>query len=121
MPIAKNSTSSPYPTPCSAVLIWTISVQMSPPLKPSGEVVSSVQISASLPFQPSSAFSSVRMIQLLLIENHLHASTGNASHGETQFLRFLLSLFYCFAGLSEKQARLTVKVRMPRHRKRLPL
>ena len=50
---------------------------MSPPLKPSGEVVSSVQISASLPFQPSSAFSSVRMIQLSLIENHLHASTGN--------------------------------------------
>ena len=42
-------------------------------------------------------------------------------HGGTHFLRFLLSLFYCFAGLSEKQARLTVKVRMPRHRKRLPL
>ena len=82
--MAKNSTNSPYPIPVNALLIPTITFQMSPPLNVSGVCVSSVQISASLSFQPDRAFSNTLTTQLSLIGCHLLAPLL-ASHGETRY------------------------------------
>ena len=51
MPITKNSTSRAQPMAWSAPLMPVITVQTAPPLKFSGVVLTSVQISASLSFQ----------------------------------------------------------------------
>ena len=71
-PITKNSTSSAYPTAFNPSLIFTITFQTPPPLKDSGEVLMSCQISASLPFHISSAEFKLSTIQFPLpIQNHL--------------------------------------------------
>ena len=72
MPITKNSTSSAYPTAFNPPLIPTMTFQIPPPLKFSGDVVMSCQISSSLPFHISSAEFRLSMIQFPLpIQNHL--------------------------------------------------
>lgn len=55
MPITKNSTSRAHPMAWSAPLMPVITVQTAPPLKFSGVVLTSVQISASFPFQVARA------------------------------------------------------------------
>ena len=65
-PTAKNSTSKPYPMAFSAPLISSITCQIPPPLKFSGLVVNSVQISDSLLFHVSSEELRLSMIQFPL-------------------------------------------------------
>ena len=71
-PITKNSTNSAYPTAFNPSLMFTMTFQTPPPLKDSGEVLISCQISASLPFHISSAEFKLSTIQFPLpIQNHL--------------------------------------------------
>jgi len=65
-PITKNSTNSAYAIAFSASLIPTITFQIPPPLKFSGLVVNSVQISDSLLFHVSSEELRLSMIQFPL-------------------------------------------------------
>ena len=72
IPMTKNSTNSAYPTAFNPSLMFTMAFQTPPPLKDSGEVLISCQISASLPFHISSAEFKLSTIQFPLpIQNHL--------------------------------------------------
>ena len=65
-PITKNSTRSAYAITFSASLMPTITFQIPPPLKFSGLVVNSVQISVSFPFHVSRDELRLSMIQFPL-------------------------------------------------------
>ena len=72
IPMTKNSTNSAYPTAFSPSLMLTMTAQIPPPLKDSGDVVMSCQISESRSFHISSAEFRLSTIQFPLpIQNHL--------------------------------------------------
>ena len=86
MPIAKKSTSNPYPIPVSAELMLTMTLHICPPLNVSGVCVMSCHNSASLPFHVAMARSRFLTTQLSLM---VYTSLSKCNYYVLTLLRLL--------------------------------